>query len=226
MGKAPAFQFYIKDWLSDPQLKMASHTSKGVWIDILCYLWQSQTRGEIVGTKDQIQRMIGCSRQDLEQFLDDAQRLAFCDISVTDNATVTVRNRRMYREEKERQNNRVRQQRHRESRKNNGDITPLSPSPTPKRDTKVSSCGTRQIPYQEIVEYLNQETNSHYSPQTEATRRLIKARWNEGHRIDAFKFVIDVKTAQWRGDDKMLPYLRPQTLFGTKFEAYLNEAMP
>ncbi|WP_436665978.1 conserved phage C-terminal domain-containing protein [Lactobacillus acidophilus] len=35
--------------------------------------------------------------------------------------------------------------------------------------------------------------------------------------------MIDVKSKQWLTDQKMKQYLRPETLFGTKFESYLNE---
>jgi hypothetical protein len=34
--------------------------------------------------------------------------------------------------------------------------------------------------------------------------------------------VIDCKAAAWQYDTKMNQYLRPETLFGTKFESYLN----
>ena len=78
-------------------------------------------------------------------------------------------------------------------------------------------------PYQEIVEYLNEKTGSQYKHTTQATRNGIKARYNEGFKLDDFKRVIDIKTRQWLYDTKMKQYLRPQTLFGTKFEAYLNE---
>lgn len=36
--------------------------------------------------------------------------------------------------------------------------------------------------------------------------------------------MIDWKTSEWLGNDKMDRYLRPETLFGTKFESYLNES--
>ena len=52
---------------------------------------------------------------------------------------------------------------------------------------------------------------------------MIKARSNEGFEVEDFKRVIDNKVASWGKDPKMSQYLRPNTLFGTKFEAYLNE---
>lgn len=79
------------------------------------------------------------------------------------------------------------------------------------------------IPYLEIIDYLNRQTNSKFKHTTQATKTLIKARFNEGFKLDDFKQVIDNKCGQWLYDSKMKQYLRPQTLFGTKFEAYLNE---
>ena len=55
------------------------------------------------------------------------------------------------------------------------------------------------------------------------TQSLIQARFNEKFTVDDFKKGIDVKTSQWLNDSKMNSYLRPETLFGTKFESYLNE---
>lgn len=82
---------------------------------------------------------------------------------------------------------------------------------------------SQKIPYEKIIDYLNRKTNSHYRPTSKATRRLIKARYNEGFTDIDFKSVIDKKCAEWLQDGNMVQYLRPETLFGTKFEAYLNQ---
>ena len=142
MGKAPAFQFYVKDWLSDPQLRLACPATKGIWIDILCYMWDAPERGKLTGKLEKIARMVGASNGDLEGFIAEATELAFCDISVTvcdmtqkSNALLTIINRRMFRENSKRENNRLRQQRFRERQQGKGDdnteVTPPSPSPSP-----------------------------------------------------------------------------------------------
>ncbi|MBO3729646.1 conserved phage C-terminal domain-containing protein [Lactobacillus paragasseri] len=82
---------------------------------------------------------------------------------------------------------------------------------------------SQKIPYEKIIDYLNRKTDSHYRPTSKATRRLIKARYNEGFTDIDFKTVIDKKCAEWLQDGNMVQYLRPETLFGTKFEAYLNQ---
>ena len=79
------------------------------------------------------------------------------------------------------------------------------------------------IPYSEIVDHLNQRTGSSYKSSTKKTRELIKARFNEGFTLDDFKTVIDKKALEWMNDSTMNRYLRPETLFGTKFESYLNQ---
>lgn len=79
------------------------------------------------------------------------------------------------------------------------------------------------IPYKDIVDYLNSKTDSKYRASSKKTKDLIKARWNEKYTLDDFKEVIDNMTCQWMNDNKMNQYLRPSTLFGPKFEEYLNQ---
>lgn len=82
---------------------------------------------------------------------------------------------------------------------------------------------SNDIPYVEIVTYLNEVANKKYRHTTRKTKELIKARWNEGFRVDDFKKVIDTKNDEWKNDKKMQKFIRPETLFGTKFESYLNQ---
>lgn len=77
--------------------------------------------------------------------------------------------------------------------------------------------------YVEIVTYLNESVDKNFRHTTQKTKRLIDARLREGFTIDDFKKVIDKKTEEWKKDVKMNQYLRPETLFGTKFESYLNQ---
>ena len=73
----------------------------------------------------------------------------------------------------------------------------------------------------DIVDHLNMRLGTHYKPSSKKTQELIKARLNEGFTTEDFKTVIDKKCVEWMGTD-MQKYLRPETLFGTKFESYLN----
>lgn len=83
----------------------------------------------------------------------------------------------------------------------------------------------KQIPYLDIVQYLNSKVNAKYMPTAKKTKDLIKARFNEGFTIDDFKTVIDKKSTEWLNDKKMSAFLRPETLFSNKFEGYLNQVV-
>ena len=75
--------------------------------------------------------------------------------------------------------------------------------------------------YKYIVGYLNEKAGTNYKPSSKKTQTLIHARINEGFTVDDFKKVIDNKCADWLNSD-FEKFLRPETLFGTKFESYLN----
>lgn len=72
-----------------------------------------------------------------------------------------------------------------------------------------------------VVAYLNEKAGTSYRASSKATARHIEARMNEGYKLQDFLAVIDKKVAEWKGSD-MEKYLRPETLFGSKFEGYLN----
>lgn len=94
-------------------------------------------------------------------------------------------------------------------------------------ETSINTCNSRAAEknnnfVHEVIDYLNQKANKNFKASTKKTRSLINARKNEGFTLDDFKKVIDNKTTEWLKNPKMNQYLRPETLFGTKFESYLQ----
>ena len=77
---------------------------------------------------------------------------------------------------------------------------------------------------EEIVAYLNQVCGTSFKAQTKTTDSHISARLKEGFTVADFKKVIDGRFKEWGKDPKMCEYLRPVTLFGQKFEGYLQHA--
>ena len=78
----------------------------------------------------------------------------------------------------------------------------------------------------EVIEHLNTTCKTYgkrgFQKKAKKTRSLIRTKLKEGfHEYDFFD-VIKVKSA-WLGDKAMHKYFRPTTLFGNKFEDYLNE---
>ena len=72
------------------------------------------------------------------------------------------------------------------------------------------------------IAYLNQVANKRYKFVDKA-KRLLLARFKEGYTLEDFKQVIDIKTAEWKDSPEFSKYLRPETLFGSKFDGYLNQ---
>lgn len=72
-----------------------------------------------------------------------------------------------------------------------------------------------------LLLYLNEETGSNYS-ETEQIRELIGSKLEEGYTAEDIRTVIHNKNLEWNCSGKMRTYLRPSTLFGDKFEEYLN----
>lgn len=82
----------------------------------------------------------------------------------------------------------------------------------------------RKIPYQDIIQYLNQKVGGQYKSRSKQNQKWIRMRWNEGFRFKDFVAVIDCKLEDWHGQTQQ-KYLRPETLFGNKFEGYLNQSL-
>jgi len=110
----------------------------------------------------------------------------------------------------------------------NKDLTKTSQRPNKDLTTREEGKEGKKVTtdYPAIISYLNEKTGKQFKHTTQATREYIDARISEGFTMEDMKRVIDNKSKQWVGDDKMSEFLRPQTLFGTKFEAYLNDSAP
>lgn len=73
-----------------------------------------------------------------------------------------------------------------------------------------------------VIEHLNTTTGAKFRSSSKATQSKIKARLNEGYTLNDFIVVIDKKYNEWKNTE-FEKYLCPETLFGTKFEKYLNQ---
>jgi len=94
------------------------------------------------------------------------------------------------------------------------------------KDNNMSDKSDDVIPYSEIISYLNEKTGRSFR-NVDANKKLIKARWNEGFKVEDFKTVIDNMVTNWSGKVfNGVPaenYLQPKTLFSNKFDNYLNQ---
>ena len=76
--------------------------------------------------------------------------------------------------------------------------------------------------YITVIDYLNSKAGTHYRAGSKATQQHINARLAEGFTVEDFQRVVDNMCIEWINTE-WEQYLRPSTLFGSKFENYLNK---
>lgn len=205
VGKAPAFQFYVRDWLSAPDLRMASPSTRGIWIDLLCFMWESSSRGQVEGAICEFEKLTGASPSEMQLFFDEAKRLGFCDIVTGGHNLITVINRRMSQAEKVRQSNRLRQQKCRSHKKVTPPVTEkslsLSSSSTSLKEKEQKKSGvvtpdetapavSLSCPHKEIIKLYHEilPTLRKVVKWTETRAKMLKARWYENEEYQNLKW--------------------------------------
>ncbi len=101
MNKAPAFQLYVADYMQDTRI--LSLAAKGAWMDCLCVMWRASTRGEITYPVIGYARIFGCTVEQAAAVIDELVEMQICDRVTHDDGKMTLTNRRMKREAKERE---------------------------------------------------------------------------------------------------------------------------
>lgn len=234
MKELPFFQFYPSDFLVDENVILMTNRAIGCYIKLLSHCW---LEGSVPSDYERMSILCGESEDDMEEIFE--MYLAAC---FKQNG-----NRRLTNPRLEKERNKIEQVRKLKSEagkrgmkarwdkgldnivitdnqqpvitKNNYTDTDTD---TEKDKDIVVKDDIAKIPFREIVEHLNLKTGMSFRASTKQTQTLIRARWKEGFKLDDFKKVIDRMYDAWGADSKMMQYLRPITLFGTKFEGYLN----
>jgi uncharacterized phage protein (TIGR02220 family) len=196
--KDPAFLFYSNDFLTGTLIM--PFDERGKYITLLCYQHQNGRMNE-----ETIRLLVGSISDNLKsKFKQDSNGLFY--------------NERLESEIEKRT-------KFIESRTNNGKL-----GGRPKETKKPLGLASANLIENEniienIIEYLNNKTGKNFKTNSKTTLKHINARLSEKYTFEDFKKVIENKTAKWINDPKMVDYLRPETLFGTKFESYLNECI-
>jgi len=107
------------------------------------------------------------------------------------------------------------------NQKKNKPKSKSKPSPLEEKDKDKDK--ERDNTIVEIISFLNTKANKNFKANSKTTTSHINARLKEGYSLEDFKSVISKKTLAWSKDKKMSVFIRPETLFGTKFDSYLNE---
>lgn len=139
MGKTPAFQFYPGDWIQDTRI--LTPLTRGIWVDMLCFMWRSDDRGKLEMTLPQYARLLSCQQTEVDAAIKELSVTKIADVTEC-NDFVTVINRRMYREERERKLTRSRVAKYRiteKERESNASVTPPSSSSPSSSPSGIAS---------------------------------------------------------------------------------------
>lgn len=110
--KYPCMDFAVDEWLSDPALSICSAATRGIWVDLLCAMHKLDRCGVIAGSREQLARLGRCSAVELAHALDELKTTNTANVTERDGV-VSLTNRRMQREARERNANKLRMQRSR-----------------------------------------------------------------------------------------------------------------
>lgn len=201
-NKDPAVLFYTADFLADTTLW--NYDELGRYIKLLC----------IQHLQD------GISEDDFTAVSEGKSRVAS---KFTRGDDGLYRNKRMKEESDKRREFCEKQRANRLGKTNDSpNKNQTETKSKPKCNPRVENENVNEDVIKDIIDYLNKVLGTKYKSNAEYINKHINARLNEGFTYEDFVTVIDKKYAEWSGTD-MAKYLRPETLFGTKFQAYLNE---
>lgn len=149
MAKNWWFKLDFKVWRTDSNLRRCSLETRGFWLECLCAM-QEMDAFLVEGTYEELGWLIGCSPEVVARCVVELQRTKTADVTLG-NGSVTLLSRRLKRELSDREQTRLRVQRHRR----NADVTVQSKEkeviskkeeeksvaeaapPTPKRGTRI-----------------------------------------------------------------------------------------
>lgn len=198
MAKDPAFLFYSSDFLTGTMFM--SNEQVGKYIRLLCAQHQ---KGHLTH-KDMLNICVTHDEDIFSKFVKDTDGKYY-----NERCEEEINKRKNYSES--RRNNRKSTNNQKDNAKN------ISKSYVKHMENENEDINE----IKDIIDYLNItcKTNFKYSKNS---IKHINARLKDGFSPDEIKDVIDFKFKQWGNDPKMSEYLRPETLFGSKFESYLN----
>jgi len=202
MAKDPAFLFYPGDYLRDTQL--LSETAQVAYDRIMC-----EHMRNICITQHQVNFLTKRLEKDEREHLMTLLKRINGGYQI-EWVAESIEKRILYSESR---------RRNKQGKKNNTCETYDTHMENENEDVNKDII-------KDIIDYINKVLKTNYKYNSKVTNKHINARLEEGFSVDDFYLVIEKKARQWKDNSKMAPYLRPITLFSTKFESYLNEITP
>ena len=180
----PSMQFYTADWLEEPGLKLCSLAAKGLWIDLLCYMWKMEERGKLringvnLGSKE-VSTLLGKDEAEVKQTLSELKQYGVSE--TTDDGCIY--NRRMVEDEKQRQSKvEAGRKGGRSKRPSKTEAKGGSPTPTPT-PTPSSSSTLTPTPPDKDKEDIIIEVFNHWNTHNKAICPQTGKKWHGHQRL-------------------------------------------
>ena len=206
--------------------KRSQPEQKAVLVTILCianhepneWIWDGKKyiveSGQFITSLESLAKKSGVSIRSVRTALANFEKLEFLTSKSTKTGRlITVVNWALYQHQENKSTN-----------KSTNDRQTTDKEPTTNKNDKNDKNDKNELKeiYIAVVAYLNEKTGAKFKP-VESNIKFIRARVNDGYTLEDFKTVVDKKVAEWIGTDQQ-KYLRPETLFGNKFDGYLNQS--
>ncbi len=193
MNKRPSLQFYPADWLKAPDLQMCSMNTIGIWINLMCRMWEAKEEGILRGKIGELALLVGAKPSEFKRFLKEAKEHQFCDVlhDVTNSySNVTIKCRRMNKVFLEREGAKRRMQKHR-STQCDADVTPYS--------STSSSSSTSRKEYTSEFNSFWKKWKGRYNPDSDRDIKVGKyVAFSEWKRL-----TIEEQRRAWEAADKV-----------------------
>ena len=176
-------------------------------------------RGECICGRKSLAYETGINTSTIWRRLHLLQSIGFLNIKANNKfSIITILNYNTY------QNIKLKKEQHSEQQLNNQRTTTEQQLNNQRTQTTIQQCNNdNNETMKQVIDDLNLVLGTSYKPTTKQTQDLIKARLNDSFTLEDFKVVHRKMLRAWGADDKMVKFLRPITLYGNKFEGYLNQ---
>ncbi len=218
MAKQPYIPLYIGDWEQDTNC--LTPLAEFALLKLIFKLFKAEKRGVFIANFRTLSVLFKSNLDDTKQIFQELIDNNILNITPLENDRFEIISRRMIRESTISEiRSAVGKSGGRGNIKDGVKQTKSKSKAKPKQNTDIDN----EYDINNVLDYLNKKVSSNFKNSSKANQKVILARIKEGYTLDDFKKVIDTKTSQWIDDVKMSIFLRPETLFGNKFEGYLNE---
>jgi uncharacterized phage protein (TIGR02220 family) len=214
MAKQPYIPLYIGDWEKDTNT--ISLEAEGALLKLIFKLWNADEKGLLSISFSQLAILLKKSEEMTVKILSELKENNILNIEFLPEKKAKIESRRML---KDVAISKIRS----EVGKKGGRPEKQTKSKT-KAKVKQNTEYDIDNDIECVIEYLNNTIGSNFQKKSKKNTEPIRARFRDNFKPEDFEKVILHKFSQWGQDPKMKEYLRPETLFGNKFEGYLQVA--